>query len=138
MLACECSSLYRLITSCVYITCVYTESEKGNVSIWCICIAASVIKARMSSSYLPGSCAARFSVVKKKQEAGGLYVEPQSTKASNPCCFLLQISLLSHCSSLLLCISAIHTEVTRGRLNVRLFMILSKQHFIVLCGLKWV
>lgn len=61
-----------------------------------LCIAASVIKARMSYNYRPGSCAAKFSVVKKGKKQGDYMWDmgPQSIESSkpqNPGCFLLQI-----------------------------------------------
>lgn len=46
-----------------------------------LCIAASVIKARVSYNYHLGSCAAQFSVVKKKgKKQGGLYVGHGTSK----------------------------------------------------------
>lgn len=36
-----------------------------------LCITASVIRAQISYNYRPGSCAAQFSLVKKRQKKGG-------------------------------------------------------------------
>lgn len=84
-----------------------------------VCIAGSVIKARISYNYHPGSCAAQFSVVKR---AKGDYMWDAGPKVSkhkkpqNPGCFLLQISLHSLGSSLSQHIhnAAIHTCVTQS------------------------
>jgi len=81
-------------------------------------------KAQMSYNYQPGSCAAQFSVVKKKKakkQVGYMWDKgPQSIeslKPQNPGCFLLQISLYSPGLTLLLRIhiAEIHTDMTPAR-----------------------
>lgn len=70
--------------------CVYvgTERKKEGKCKYLVhlCIAASVIKARMSYNYHPGSCAAHFSVVKKGEKQGDYMWDtgPQSIESSKP------------------------------------------------------